>query len=150
MGCASVLIIGMARMTRLHISRRQVIALLPAAVALRGVTASAAETTITGTVSFRERMALVPGTVLEVKIVDILPADAPYETVAETRVPAGPGSPMPYTLTFNRARMLTYRSYTLQARIFDGDHLMFTTTKRHPIAAGGPSNTDIVVERAKG
>ena len=131
-------------------SRRQAIVLLPAVLALRGAAAYAANTTIKGTVSFRERMALIPGTMLEVRIVDISPADAPFATIAETRVPAGRGSPMPYTLTFDRALMLTHRSYSLQARIFDGDHLMFTTTKRHPIAAGGPSNTDIVVERVKG
>ena len=124
--------------------------MLPAVLALRGVAANAANATIKGTVSFRERMALVPGTMLEVRIVDISPADAPYETIAETRVPAGPGSPMVYTLTFDRALMLAHRSYSLQARIFEGDHLMFMSTKRHPIAAGGPSNTDIVVERVSG
>lgn len=114
--------------------------LLPAGSAV------AATTTLRGTVSYRERIALPPTAVVEVKLLDVSLADAPARTIAETRVPVGSRSVVRYSLRFDRSRILSRRSYALQARITDGDRLLFINATRHTVFAGGANNTDIRVE----
>ena len=46
----------------------------------------AMRSTVRGTITWRERIALPPGAVLEVELVDISRADAPAEPIAATRV----------------------------------------------------------------
>lgn len=134
-------------MTRFLISRRHLLGLLPIALALRAGRAVAVETALVGTVAYRERMALPPGAILVVKLVDVSRADTPAETIAETSVPAGPGSPIRYTLRFDHARIVDQRSYALQARISDGDRLLFITTAQHRFVGDGMDSTDITVTR---
>jgi putative lipoprotein len=110
----------------------------------------AAETVLSGTVVYRERMALPPDAVVEVKLVDVSRADAPAEVIAQTQLQAGPGVPIPWQLSFDRARILPGRSYALQARIADGDRLLFINTTRHAIFAGGTANTEIRVQHVAG
>lgn len=102
--------------------------------------------TLRGTVSFRERIALPPTAVVEVKLLDVSLADAPARTIAQTRIPVGSRTSIRYSLRFDRSRILSRRSYALQARIMDGDRLLFTNTTRHTVFAGGANNTDIRVE----
>ncbi|MGL4285894.1 MAG: YbaY family lipoprotein [Phreatobacter sp.] len=133
-----------------EISRRSLAGLVGLALIAPTGGATAAPMTLRGTVSYRERMALPPGAVVEVKLIDVSLADAPARTIAETRVAAGPGSPIRYRLRFDRAEIQPRRSYALQARISLGDRLLFITTTRHTVFAGGPNRTDIRVERVGG
>lgn len=110
----------------------------------------AAAETLQGTVFFRERMALPPGAVAEVQLVDVSRADAPAEVIAGTKVAAGPGSPIHYTLEFDRSRIVPKRTYALQARISHEGQLLFINTTRHAIFAGGEDKTDILVHRTGG
>ncbi|QCI69214.1 META domain-containing protein [Phreatobacter stygius] len=118
--------------------------LLPASEAF------AAARTLRGTVIYRERIALPPTTIVEVKLLDVSLADAPARTIAETRIAAGPRNPIRYILRFDSAQIQPRRSYALQARITDGDRLMFINTTRHPVFAGGRNQTEIRVERVGG
>lgn len=131
-----------------RISRR-VFAGLAIAAALPAAPALAAPRRLSGTVSFRERMALPPGAIVEVKLLDVSLADAPARTIAETRV-SGRRIPAPWTLSFDSRQIEPRRSYALQARILDRGRLLFITTERHSIFAGGPDNTDIWVQRVAG
>jgi putative lipoprotein len=115
--------------------------LFPASSAL------AATMTLRGTVTYRERMVLPPTAVVEVKLLDVSLADAPARTISETRIPVGSRSSIRYSLRFDKSRILSRRSYALQARITDGDQLLFINTTRHTVFAGGANNTDIRVER---
>lgn len=130
------------------ISRRTLAALLLAA-ALPATPALAAPRSLRGTVSFRERMALPPGAIVEVKLLDISLADAPSRTIAETRV-SGRRIPAPWTLRFDSRRIDPRHSYALQARITHRGQLLFITTERHSVFTGGPDNTDIWVQRVAG
>ncbi len=137
-----------AKAAKTMVGRRQVLgsaavaALLPAGLA-------AAEATLQGSVSWRERMALPAGSTVEVKLLDVSRADAPADTIAATSVAAGPGSPVPYRLDYDPARIEPNRRYALQARIMAGDRLLFINTSHHPIFAGGPDRTDIEVQRVQ-
>jgi len=121
-------------------------ALLGGLVLIPANAADAATMTLRGTVSYRERLALPPSAVVDVKLLDVSLADAPARTIAETRIPVGARTVIRYSLRFDRARILSRRSYALQARITDGDQLLFVNTVRHAVFAGGANNTDIRVE----
>lgn len=127
-------------------SRRSLLAAIVAGLA-SGSTAVAAHAMLSGTVVFRERMALPPDALAEVTLVDVSRADAPAEVIARTVVKAGPGSPIPWRLDFDQARILPGRSYALQARISDGERLLFINETHHAVLAGGTDITEIRVER---
>ena len=130
------------------ISRRALAGLLLAA-AVPATPALAAPRSLRGTVSFRERMALPPGAVVEIKLLDVSLADAPARTIAETRV-SGRQIPASWTLRFDGRQIDPRHSYALQARILDRGQLLFITTERHSVFTGGPDNTEIWVQRVAG
>ena len=136
------------RFTDSRISRRALAGILLAA-AVPATPALAAPRVMRGTVSYRERMALPPGAIVEVKLLDVSLADAPSRTLAETRI-SGRRIPARWTLRFDSHQIEPRHSYALQARILDGDRLLFITTERHSVFAGGPDNTDIWVQRVAG
>ncbi|MDX3810382.1 YbaY family lipoprotein [Bosea thiooxidans] len=136
------------RFTGSSISRRALAGLLLAAAA-PAMPALAASRTLRGTVSYRERMALPPGAVVEVKLLDVSLADAPARSIAETRV-YGRRIPARWILRFDSRQIEPGRSYALQARIFDGDRLLFTTTERHTVLGGGQDDTALWVQRVAG
>lgn len=117
------------------------------AAALPAIPAAAAPQTLSGTVSYRERMLLPPGAITEVKLLDVSLADAPARTIAETRV-SGRRIPAPWTLHFDSRQIEPRRSYALQARILDRGQLLFITTERHSVFTGDQDDTAIWVQRA--
>lgn len=128
------------------ISRRSLATLLGVSLLMPASAAMAATMTLRGTVSYRERIALPPTAVAEVKLLDVSLADAPARTLAETRITVGSRNTIRYSLRFDRSRIMSRRSYALQARIVDGDRLLFINTTRHAVFAGGANNTDIRVD----
>lgn len=130
-------------------TRRAFAAFTGGALAMSAESAFAAQTVLQGTVFYRERMALPPGAMLEVKLIDISLADAPARVLAETRIPAAAGGRMRWRLRYNRADILPRRRYALQARITDGDRLLFINMTQHTVFAGGRNRTDILVERVR-
>lgn len=136
----------MSAKTKRPFSRRAAMGL--ALAALPGA-ALAAPATLRGTVSWRERIALPPGAILEVGLVDVSLADAPARVIARTRILAGRGGSVRYRLRYETARIRPRRSYALQARISHRGRLLFITATRHSIFDGGSENTDITVERVR-
>lgn len=100
-----------------------------------------------GTVNYNERMALPPNATALVQLVDISLADAPAQVIAEDRISGATGSPIPYRLRFDQTLIKPRGTYALQARIADGDRLLFINTTRHTVFAGGRNNTRILVQR---
>lgn len=136
------------RFTDSPISRRALAGLLLAA-AVPATPALAAPRVLRGTVAYRERMALPPGAIVEVKLLDVSLADAPSRTIAETRV-SGRRIPARWTLRYDSRRIEPRHSYALQARITHQGQLLFITTERHSVFTGGPDKTDIWVQRVSG
>lgn len=128
-------------LTRRHIVATMAASLLPTLPAM-------AETSILrGTVNYVERMALPANAVIIVQLADVSRADAPAEILAEDRITGATGSPIPYRLSFDHAKIDLQHRYALQARILDGDRLLFVTTKHHAVFAGGRNNTRLLVQR---
>lgn len=95
--------------------------------------------TLTGSVSYRERIALPPDAVVKVQIADVAKQDAPSRTIAETRIETqGRQVPIAFTLTYPADRPGDHAEYAVSARIEGGDGaLLFITDTRNPLPPGG-------------
>lgn len=107
--------------------------------------------TLTGTVAYRERIALTPDAVVEVTLEDVSRADAPAQVVASTRIERPGQPPIPFTLAYDPARIDQSRTYAVRARITAGDRLLFTSTQHTPVLTrGNRREVAIMVQRAGG
>jgi putative lipoprotein len=133
----------------MHMMKRRTLAagLAGLALMLHAGLAMAETKSFSGTVTYRERMALPPSAVVEVKLVDVSHADAPSVTIAEISKATGGQVPIPYELTYDASSIQPGRSYALQARISVDGRLWFTTTTRHAVFTGGADKSEIVVQR---
>ena len=132
------------------ISRRSLLGAAMLMAALPAAPAVAATRRLTGSVSYRERIALPPHAVMEVRLIDVSLADAPSKTIAVTRVKTRHRMPIPYRLRYDDSRIRRNHSYALQAQITVAGKLWFVTTTRHSVFTGGRDETDIKVERVSG
>ena len=134
----------------MQVSRRPVLGLIAAGFTLQAASARAETRTLSGHVVYRERMLLPAGAVVEVKLLDVSLADAPARTIAEARITDARASPIAYTLRYDSAQIEARNTYALQARITEGDRLLFINTTRHTVFAGGKDDGEIQVERVGG
>jgi putative lipoprotein len=129
------------------LSRRKLIGLAGASLAGAFMPARAGGRILSGRVFYRERIALPPDALLEVRLVDVTPADAAAaRSLAVTRVKTRHQMPIPYRLLFDDARIQLGHSYALQARITVKSKLLFATTTRHAVQDNRADETDIKVE----
>jgi putative lipoprotein len=103
---------------------------------------------ITGTVVYRERMALSPDAVVRVTLEDVSKTDVPSILIAETRFKASGGPPYAFALAYDPAGIDSRNRYTLRATIRDRERLMFTSTEH--IEPFGSDAVEILVRRAGG
>ncbi len=101
---------------------------------------------ITGTVTYRERIALSEGAVLIVKLVDVSRADAPSITIGEYEI-ANPGQvPLSFEIEYDTAEIDDRFTYAVQARINEGESLAFISdTAYHVITRDNPTSVDLVL-----
>ncbi len=104
---------------------------------------------VTGSVTYRERIALPPTAVVHVKLVDVSRADAPAVLIAEQVIrPEGRQVPFEFALAYDESRILPAHTYAVQVRIEDGGTLLSISDTMHPvITRGAPFRVDIVVRR---
>lgn len=101
----------------------------------------AGSVTLTGTATYLQRIALPPDSRLIVTISDVSLADAPSTTIAEVETPtAGRQVPLPFSLTYDPARIQPRHSYAVSARILDGrGQLAWITDTRNDLPPPGRS-----------
>lgn len=96
---------------------------------------------ITGTVSYRERIALSPNAEVEVRLLDVSRMDVPATTLGITRI-SDPGlPPIDFRLEFNSANIEERNSYVVRAEVREGKRLVFTTDTAHPVLTRGAGYT---------
>lgn len=102
---------------------------------------------VTGSVTYRERIALPPTARIEVKLDDVSLADAPSRTLASQRFAAkGRQVPFAFALTVDRADLDPRHSYAVSARITEADgKLMFITDTRNSVTFTSGSTVDMGV-----
>ncbi|MEX0367350.1 MAG: YbaY family lipoprotein [Ruegeria sp.] len=98
--------------------------------------ATVAAGTIQGSATYRERIAVPPGAVLEVRLVDISRADAPSITLSSRRY-ALSTVPVMFELPFDDALIDAGMSYAVQGEILQGERLLFVTDMVYPVLTQG-------------
>jgi putative lipoprotein len=116
-------------------------ATLAAMLILTAGTAMAELATVEGTASYRERIALRPGAVLEVELLDISRADAPADRLASIRIKAAGRVPIPFTLHYDPAMIEANRSYAVTAKLILGGEVVFRSDTVHPVLTRGAGDS---------
>lgn len=102
---------------------------------------------ISGTITYRQRMALPATAVVTVRLVDVSRADAPSTTIVEQRVDtAGKQVPFSFEFAYDRTKIIERNRYAVQAEIRDNGRLIYVTDTSYPvITQGNPKNVEITV-----
>jgi uncharacterized lipoprotein YbaY/uncharacterized lipoprotein NlpE involved in copper resistance len=103
--------------------------------------------TVSGSATYRQRIAMPPDAVLTVRIEDVSRADAPANVLAESREVFGERQvPIPFTMSVPRAAVDPRARYSLRATITVGETLRFTTTTHHAVlASGAPDKVELLL-----
>jgi uncharacterized lipoprotein YbaY/uncharacterized membrane protein/heat shock protein HslJ len=119
-----------------------------------GAPVAPAEGRLTGTVLYRERVALTPDATIEVRLEDVSHADAPAVVLAEAAIATnGRQVPIPFELRYAADRIEPRNRYGVRAAIRTADgRLLFATTTHHAVLEGGQptENVEVLVQRVAG
>jgi putative lipoprotein len=112
-------------------------------------TPAAAPLRVSGTVAYRERIALDPSAEVVVQLLDVSRMDAPSVTLAEQRIKAnGKQPPFAYELQVDAARIDPRMRYAVSARILRGEQLLFINDTQYPVLTqGGGTTANLVLVR---
>jgi putative lipoprotein len=104
--------------------------------------------TVTGTVSYLQRMALPPSAVIQVQLLDVSLADAPANVIAEQKITLGDRQvPVPFTLNFDARKIEEKHSYSVSAKITVDGELRFISDQSYPVLTrGNGSKADVVLK----
>lgn len=104
---------------------------------------------VTGTVAYRERIALPPNAFIDIKLQDVSQQDAPAKTVAESIFAAeGKQVPIPFQISYNPADINMAHTYLVRATINVDGKLMFTSTTAYPVLTqGAPSQVTMMLQQ---
>jgi uncharacterized lipoprotein YbaY len=92
---------------------------------------------VSGSVAYRERIALPPAATVEVTLEDVSRADAPADVIARLTLQAAGQVPIPFDLPYDPSRIDDGHRYAVRARILDGQQLLFTTTETTLVVTQG-------------
>lgn len=96
---------------------------------------------VSGTASYRARMALPPQAVLQVTLEDVSLADVPAKRIATLeQATEGRQVPFAFELRYALADIDPSRTYALRATLRDGGTLLFTTVRVYPVITRGAPN----------
>lgn len=103
---------------------------------------------ISGAISYRERIALPPGSEAIVQLLDSTRADAPT-VVTEQRIAIAGQVPVAYRLDYDAVTINPRNTYQVSARIVNGKKSLFVTdTPIYVITRGSPGHVDLVLSKA--
>ena len=130
----------------IRLSCAQTVVLLSVLLAtVRGSVVRAAE--VTGTVSYREKIALPEDATIEVRLEDVSLQDAPAKTIGKMELhAAGKQVPFPFRIPYQPGQITPTHSYAVRATIFEKGSMIFVSTMSYPvITRGAPVSVAIVV-----
>jgi len=114
----------------------------------------AAMAVVSGTVAYRERIAMPENAVLTMQLRDMSESNETdrAEVIAEQKFTfAGHQVPLPFELRYDAAKIDPGHTYALSARITIADQLMFmNTTAYRVITQGNPAKADILLQMVEG
>lgn len=114
-----------------------------------GSQAGAEPAAVTGTVAYRERIALTPEAVVEVQLLDVSIADASAKLIAEQTIRPQHQVPIPFELAYDPAEIDERFTYTVRATIRERGRLVFTTDRSYRVLTrGSPNHVDLILVRS--
>lgn len=110
--------------------------------ALGGGTASGsdASATVTGTVTYRERIALPPDAVLRVQLRDVSLMDVAAVVIAEQVIAPARAVPISFVLHYDPNEIDERMTYSVFASIRSGERLLFISDRSYPVLTRGHSD----------
>jgi putative lipoprotein len=100
-----------------------------------------------GTVRARSGVVLMPGTVVNVRLVDVSRSDGRSETIAEQNISNPRSVPVEFSLRYDPTRIDPRNRYEVQARVeVDGRPRWINTTARPVLTSGNPGRRGDAVE----
>lgn len=104
---------------------------------------------ITGSVTYRERIALPPGALLEVALADVTDPGTATPPLAERRIHITTSQPpIPFSLSYDSRLLQPGRQYAVQARItVDGQPWFITRTVNHAMDFGIIRHAQVILQR---
>ena len=106
---------------------------------------------ITGSVAYRERIALPPSAVVKVQLVDVSRADAPAVVLGEQVIRAeGRQVPFAFEIAYDPKRIEAHFTYAVQARIEVDGQLRFINDQRYAVLTRGAGDRVDLLLRAVG
>ena len=120
-----------------------------AAPSSSGPAAGASQLRVTGTVAYRERIALDPAAEVVVQLLDVSRMDAPSTVLAEQRFKAdGRQPPFAYELKADAARIDPRMRYAVSARISRGEQLLLINDTQYSVLTqGNGTSANLVLVR---
>ncbi len=107
--------------------------------------------TITGTLAYRERVALPADAAIDVKLQDVSQQPAAAKTIGESIfAPNGQQVPIPFQLSYNPADVNPAHTYQVRANISINGKTMFASTTAYPvITKGAPSQVVMMLQQVQ-
>jgi uncharacterized lipoprotein YbaY/heat shock protein HslJ len=94
---------------------------------------------LSGTATYRERIALPPDAEFEAVLIDVAIADAPARDLGRVRLRPAGQPPFRFTIPYRDADVTPAGRYTVRATVRQGERLLFTTDTFTPVLTGAPS-----------
>lgn len=92
---------------------------------------------ITGTATYRERMALPLDAVFEATLEDVSLADAKVRVIAGTRNEHPGNPPFHFKISYDPTKIVSTHSYAVRARVTESGKPLFTTDQRYSVLTNG-------------
>jgi putative lipoprotein len=111
---------------------------------------AATSASVTGTVSYRERLALLPGVTIKVQLADVSRADAPAAVLGEQIIKTdGNQVPFRFEIPYDPAAIKPQNTYAVSARMEDANgRLRFITDQRYAvITRDAPTHVELVLRQ---
>jgi putative lipoprotein len=104
---------------------------------------------VSGTVAYRQKIALPPEAVIEVQLRELPGGDARKIVVAEDKITLGDQQvPVPFTLRYDPGKVHANRVYDVKARILVGEQVRFSSGQVYPVLTqGNPSHVDMILDQ---
>ena len=108
-----------------------------------------ASSSVSGTVSYLQRIAMPPDAELEVTLQDVSFADAPAVLLAEEKSRFGDRQvPIPFELKFDPSKIDPKHTYAVSAKIMVEGKVRFRTTEAYRVLTqGNPSKVDLILRQ---
>jgi putative lipoprotein len=106
---------------------------------------------VTGTVTYRERMALPPNAVVEVQLRNVSLTDVQATVIASQTIVNPTQVPIAFQLQFDAGQIEPRYAYAISARIMAGDQLAFINDRAYLVLTHGhPNRVEMVLRRVGG